>query len=177
MATLSSIVAWKIPWTQEPGGLQCMESQRVTTEHHDHQRGLTSLYFHSEMKRKAPCLSIPHPLLIVQTLPLLNLHSIKHSSSPVLHAHNSWSLRAKFKYWWWWFSHSVMSDSFVTPCTVACQAPLSMGFSRQEYWSVLPFPFSGDLLDQGIEPKSSALQGYSLPLSHLWIPYLSIIHP
>ena len=41
-------------------------------------------------------------------------------------------------------SRSVMSDS-ATPWTVAYQAPLSMGFSRQEYWSVLPFPSPGDL--------------------------------
>ena len=38
------------------------------------------------------------------------------------------------------FSHSVVCDSFVTPWTLACQDPLSMGFSRQEYWSGLPFP-------------------------------------
>ena len=50
-----------------------------------------------------------------------------------------------------------------TPWTVACQAPLSMGFSRQEYWSGLPFPFPGALLDQGTEPVSSALQTDSLP--------------
>ena len=43
---------------------------------------------------------------------------------------------------------------FVTPWTVAHQAPLSMGFSRQEYWSGLPFPTPGDLSDQGIEPMS-----------------------
>ena len=43
---------------------------------------------------------------------------------------------------------------FVTPWTVAHQAPLSTGFSRQEYWSGLPFPSPGDLLDQGIEPRS-----------------------
>ena len=43
---------------------------------------------------------------------------------------------------------------FVTPWTVACQAPLSMGFSRQKYWSGLPFPSPGDLPDSGIEPKS-----------------------
>ena len=47
---------------------------------------------------------------------------------------------------------------FVTPWTVACQAPLSMGFSRLEYWSALPFPSPGDLSDPGIEPKSPALQ-------------------
>ena len=39
---------------------------------------------------------------------------------------------------------------FVTPWTVACQAPLSLGFPRQEYWSGLPFPLSGDLPDQGL---------------------------
>ena len=42
---------------------------------------------------------------------------------------------------------------FVTPWTVAYQAPLSMGFSRQEYWSGLPFPSPGDLPDPGIEPR------------------------
>ena len=45
----------------------------------------------------------------------------------------------------------------VTPWTVACQAPLSMGFSRQEYWSGLPFPSPGDLPDPGMEPTAPAL--------------------
>ena len=58
--------------------------------------------------------------------------------------------------------HSVMSDS-VTPWTVACQAPLSLEFSRQEYWSGLPFPSPGDLPDAGTEPRSPALQENSLP--------------
>ena len=48
---------------------------------------------------------------------------------------------------------------FVTPWIVAYQAPLSMGFSRQEYWSGLPFPSPGDLPDLGIEPVSPALAG------------------
>ena len=43
---------------------------------------------------------------------------------------------------------------FVTPWTVAHQTPLSMGFSRQEYWSGLPFPSPGDFPDPGIEPMS-----------------------
>ena len=60
------------------------------------------------------------------------------------------------------FSHSVMSDSFASPCTVAHQALLSMGFSRQEYCSVLPFASPGDLLDPGIEPGSPSLQANSL---------------
>ena len=47
---------------------------------------------------------------------------------------------------------------FATPWMVAYQAPLSMGFSRQEYWSGLPFPSPGDLLNPGIEPRSPALQ-------------------
>ena len=49
------------------------------------------------------------------------------------------------------------------PWTVACQAPLSMGFSRQEYWSGLPFPSPGGLPDSGIEPRSLTLQADSLP--------------
>ena len=52
-----------------------------------------------------------------------------------------------------------MSDSFVTPWTVACQVPLSMGFSRQDYWSGLTFPSLGDLPDSEIELGSPALAG------------------
>ena len=52
-----------------------------------------------------------------------------------------------------------MSDSSVTPWTPARQAPLSMGFPRQEYQSRLLFPFSGDLPDPGIKPASPALAG------------------
>ena len=51
-----------------------------------------------------------------------------------------------------------MSNS-VTPWTVACQAPMSMGFPRQEYWSKLLFPIPGDLPNPGIEPVSPALVG------------------
>ena len=57
------------------------------------------------------------------------------------------------------FGAYAMSDSFATPCTVAWQAPLSMGFPRQEYSSGLPFPFPGVLPDPGIEPTSPALAG------------------
>ena len=51
---------------------------------------------------------------------------------------------------------------FATPWTVAHQAPPSMGFSRQEYWSGLPFPPPGDLPDPGIELRSPALQADAL---------------
>ena len=52
-----------------------------------------------------------------------------------------------------------MSDSFATPWTVARQAPLSMEFPREEYWSGLPFPPPGDLPNPEIEPWSPALAG------------------
>jgi hypothetical protein len=52
---------------------------------------------------------------------------------------------------------------FVTPWTAAYQAPPSMGFSRQEYWSGVPFPSPGDLPDPGIKPGSPALQADALP--------------
>ena len=57
---------------------------------------------------------------------------------------------------------------FATPRTVACQAPPFMGFSRQEYWSGLPFPSPEDLPDTGIEPGSSAL------FSELLIAFISV---
>ena len=49
---------------------------------------------------------------------------------------------------------SAVSNSFATPWTVPCQAPLFMAFSRQECWSGLPFPPPGDLLNTEIEPAS-----------------------
>ena len=52
--------------------------------------------------------------------------------------------------------------TLVTTWTIVLQAPLSMGFSRQEYWSGLPFPSPGDLSNPGIEPRSPALQADSL---------------
>ena len=57
---------------------------------------------------------------------------------------------------------SVVSDSLYTLWTIACQAPLSVGFFSQEYWSGLPFPPPGDLPDPGIKcvsPASPALAG------------------
>ena len=53
----------------------------------------------------------------------------------------------------------VISNYFVTPWTVACQAPLFMGFPRQEYWSRLPCPSPWDLPDPGIKPVAPVLAG------------------
>ena len=58
-------------------------------------------------------------------------------------------------------SRLVMSDS-ATPWTAACQAPLSMGFSRQEYWNGLPFPSPGVLSHPGIKPRPPSLRADSL---------------
>ena len=69
---------------------------------------------------------------------------------------------------------------FVTPWTLARQAPLSMGFFRQECWSGLPLPLLGDLPDPGIKPMSpvsGALQADSLLLSHRGSPLCKQNHP
>ena len=104
MATHSSILAWKIPWTEEPG--------RLHTVHRVWRIGQEWMTEHAHIY---PRVSISHIWL------------------------------------------------FETPWTVACQASPSMGFSRQEYWSGLPFPSPGDPPDQGIGPTSLALQADSLP--------------
>ena len=98
-----------------------------------------------------------------QTQHFLNAHYLKTDllvTSPVRTHERAWvvngpSINSE--------SHSVVSKFFATPWTIACQAPLSMEFSRQEYWSGLPFPSPGDLPDPGIEPRSPALQADSLP--------------
>ena len=58
---------------------------------------------------------------------------------------------------------SLSCPTLATPWSVACQAPLSMGFYRQEYWSGLPFPSPEDLPDPGIEPGFPQRQADSLP--------------
>ena len=98
--TYSSILAWRIPWTEEPNGLQSIRSQRV-----------------------------------------------RHNWATNTHAPVCM------------LSHFSRVGLFMIPLTVAHQAPLSTGFSRQEYWSWSPFPSPGTLLDPGIEPRSPALAG------------------
>ena len=73
------------------------------------------------------------------------------------------------------FSHARL---FVTPWTVACQAPLSMGFSRQQFWSRLPFPPPGDLPDPGIEhasPAFLALAGGFFTTNATWASFLTLL--
>ena len=76
-------------------------------------------------------------------------------------------------------SHKIMSDCFATIWTVTHQAPLTMGFSRQEYWSGLSCPFPGDLPGPGIEPRTFILQADSLlsePLEKPPSPTHTVIH-
>ena len=86
--------------------------------------------FHKLLSLKTPSLCVPKTMA-----------GLAHVLTPTLHA----------------CCRSVVSDPFMTPWTVACQAPLSMGFSRQEWWSGLPFPSPGDLPDPGIKPHLSSL--------------------
>ena len=72
-------------------------------------------------------------------------------------------------------SYSVVSDS-ATPWTVAHQAPLSIEFSRQEYWSGVQFLSPGDLPDLGIKPRSPALQANSLLSEPPGNPWCILIH-
>ena len=72
-------------------------------------------------------------------------------------------------------SHFSRVWLFVTPWTVTHQAPLSMGFSRQEYWNGLPCPLPRDLPDPGIKPWSPASQADSLQLSHQGSPHIQSV--
>ena len=69
--------------------------------------------------------------------------------------------------WDWILECMCIVAQFVNPWTVVCQAPLSKGFSWQEYWNGLPFLHPGDLPDPGIESIAPALQADSSLLSHL----------
>ena len=96
------------------------------------------------------------------------------------HAHGKWLtiflqhlIFGKFWLFMLWSSLSCFScvQLFVTPWTVAHQVPLSVEFSRQEYWSGLPFPPPGDLPDPGIKPmslKSPALAGRFFTTTATW---------
>ena len=68
-------------------------------------------------------------------------------------------------------SHAML---FATLWTVACQAPLSMRFPRQEHWNWLPFPTPGDLPDPGIEPASLALAGRFFTTEPPGKPYCTV---
>ena len=127
MAPHSSVLAWKIPWTEEPGGLQSMGSLRVG---HDWATSLSLFTFHfhaleKEMATHSSVLAWRIPGTGEPGgLPSTGSHRVGHDWSDLA------ALAAVV---------TKSSPTLVTPCTVDCQTPLSMGFSRQEYWSGLPF--------------------------------------
>ena len=112
------------------------------------QSALNFLMAHSELLVTQAVNSVPVTFFLPVFLPsffqLTNQHTFP---------------QTQWKTSWWLSSRWVLSDSFATPWTVACQAPLSLRFPRQEYWRRLPFPSSGILPDPGIEPVSPALAG------------------
>ena len=153
MATHSIILAWKILQTEEPGGLQFMGSPRVG---HEWAHTTTTSVFGTTRTHdfwETSCKKVSHYGLTRQGDPIMILHFTLHVGIGHTYLNFSEILVLCLLL----FSRSVMSDSFVTPWTLARRAPLSIWFSRQESWSGLQFPSPGDLPDPGIKPTSPAL--------------------
>ena len=149
MAPHSSTLAWKIPWMEEPGGLQSMESLGVR---HDWATSLSLFTFmHWRRKWQPTPVFLPGESKGWQSLMGCHLWGCR--------VGHDWSNLAAAAV----LSHSVMPNSLVTLVDVAHQAPLSMGFLRQEYSNGLLFPFPADLPNPGIKHRSPALQVASLP--------------
>ena len=145
MVTHSSILAWRIPWIKEPGGLQSMGSQRVR---HD---WATNPY-----PLKKYCLACNDGEIWSDFFfPFFSsCHNVVYKRIQFWHI---------YTYMYICCAQSLSNVLlFVTPWAVAHQASLSLGLFRQEYWSGLPFPPPGDLLDLGIKlvfPVSPGLAG------------------
>ena len=141
MATHSSIPAWGNPWTEEPGGLQSIGSQRVGHDLSDLAR------IHAQVTQNFTLTaagSVLSPWQVKLLRKIMKTHCLSPSQTHAI-------LLPKF--------HDVVCNRSVVSdflqfygLYVARQAPPSMGFSRQENWSGLPFPFPGDLLDPENEP-------------------------
>ena len=157
MATHSSNSAWKILWTEEPGGLQstdCKESDTTQWLTHSHFTPQGSCK-HSNMRTTGVGSICLHPHLHPTTYSIKEKVFLLILQSPHLWFCLKWidvcvcvCVHAR----------SVV-QLFATPSTVALQAPLSMGFARQEHWSVLPFPSLGNLPDPGVESMYPASAG------------------
>ena len=159
-STHSSILVLIIPWTEEPGRLQSMGSQRV--RHYWARMHATLPWLSRQMTPSAPPDSRlwkgSYFFLSVRTRNTeRNRHTETHSVSKTIGSYEqSGCAPAQFH---------QFRPTLWTPRTVAHQTPLSMGFSRQEYWSGLPWSPPGDLPNPEIEsvsPESPALQVDSL---------------
>ena len=98
-------------------------------------------------------------------------HTIYENTSVKWHGAEIWNIYSVYACT---LSCSVMSDSLWPLWTVVCQAPRSMGFSREEYWSGMPCVPPGDLPDPRIKSRSPILQVDSLSLSHWGSPMYSV---
>ena len=138
MAIHSSILAWWISWTEECGRVQLYRVAKHWTQ-------LKWLSTHTFSPWYDPvCLSVSRiwHLWLTEVMVYMSLHTY-------------------YMYILYMLFAQLCLTLFVTPWTVAHLAPLSMKFSRQEYWSGLPFPSPGDPHNPWIEPKSPALQADS----------------
>ena len=134
MATHSSILAWRMPWTEEPGGLQSMGLEKVrhdwTTNAHTHGSFIPAAAAAAKSLQSCPTLCDP----IDGSPPGSPVPGILQASTlewVAISFSNAWKWKVKVK------SLSLVRPS-ATPWTAAFQAPPSMGFSRQEYWSGVP---------------------------------------
>ena len=161
MEAHSSTLAWKIPWMEEPVRLQSMGSQRVR---------------HNLATKPPPPLWSSCLGKYVWLLLLYQLQPLSHSVfffSPSIKDLLKWSvieiallpdiIQFRVKPHFLKVKSLSRVRLFATPRPGAYQVAPSMGFSRQECRSELPFPSPGDLPDLGIEPRSPALQADALP--------------
>ena len=138
MATYSSILAWKIPWTEEPGGLQSMGSQKTWTQLSTlayiqgwKSQSHCSLFFICKMVNKSTSLSLHHwdALFSYETVESLSLfRNLMHLIILVEEEVTFWLLVLELRWWKWKLLSRVHLSS--TPWTIQ-----PMGFSRPEYWS------------------------------------------
>ena len=159
MATHSSTLAWKIPWKEEPGRLQSMGSRRVG---HDWVTELNWMLnqestepFERRARVRFSSQTIAAAAKLLQSCPTLcdpTDGSPPGSTVPgILQARTLEWVAISFSNAWKWkvkvksLSHVQL---FATPWTAAYQAPLPMGFSRQEYWSGVPLPSLEKMLDK-----------------------------
>ena len=158
MATHSSILTWKSLWTEEPDSLQFMGLQEVK---HD----LVTEYAVNTHVLITLILQLKFCYIFFSSIYLLIYLSKIHLTFC--------AFQSKLQI------YSVMSD-FVSLWTISRQSPLSMEFSRQEYWSEVPFPPPGGLLDPGIKPMSLAflaLAGEFFTTTTPGNPDISVLSP
>ena len=157
------------PWTEEPGSLQSMGSQKVghrwATKHIAH--GIQPC----PIRHRGSPLGLLWKILLPDKKREMrrNLISCWHTC---VRARAIAAILISRGHLSWMNVMHYMSSRFICVwlCAILCQAPLPMGFSRQEYWNGLPCPSPGNLSYPGIEPRSPALQVGSLPSESLGKP-------